>query len=67
MLRFDVSGMSCGHCAETVLKAVRAIDPSAKVEVDLAGGKVEVESTLEPSRIAQAIEAAGYGAHQGAD
>ena len=64
MPRFEVSGMTCSHCAEAVAKAVRAVDPGAKVEVDLAGGKVAVQSTSDPSRIAGAIEAAGYGARQ---
>lgn len=64
MLRFDVSGMTCSHCAGAVTKAIQAVDPGAKVEVDLAGGKVAVQSACDPLRIAGAIETAGYGARQ---
>lgn len=64
MQRFDVSGMTCSHCAEAVAKAVRSVDPGAKVEVDLVGGKVAVESRCNPSEIAGAIEEAGYTAQE---
>jgi copper chaperone len=58
--RFDVQGMTCAHCVMAVTLAVRALDPAAAVSVDLAGGQVRVESTLEPQRIAAAIRGEGY-------
>ncbi len=60
MLRFKVSGMSCDHCAQAVTKAVKIVDSDAKVDVDLVGGEVAVQSVGDPSKIAAAIEAAGY-------
>lgn len=60
MYRFKVSGMSCGHCVRSVNDAVRAKDPAASVEVDLAAGQVTVVSALTNEQIARAIEAAGY-------
>ncbi|HLT25842.1 MAG TPA: cation transporter [Zeimonas sp.] len=62
MTTFDVKGMTCGHCAQAVTKAVREIDAQARVEVDLASGTVRVESTRPPASIEQAIEEAGYEA-----
>ena len=58
--RFDVEGMTCGHCARAVGEAVRRVDPAAKVEVDLAGGRVVVDSSATRERIAEAIRGEGY-------
>ena len=59
-MQFNVSGMTCGHCAQAITKAVEHVDPRATVKVDVAGGTVMV-STAEPAaRIAEAIEAEGY-------
>lgn len=60
MNSFEVSGMSCGHCAAAVTRAIQEKDPSAKVDVDLAQGRVVVASMLARPLIAEAIEAAGY-------
>ncbi len=60
MLKLKVEDMSCGHCAATVQKAVRSVDPAADVKVDLAGGTVSVASNAEDNRIREAIEKAGY-------
>lgn len=62
MLRFQVDGMSCGHCVQAVTKAVKAADPMAEVAVDLAAKRVSVESARPPEEIAQAIRGAGYQA-----
>ena len=57
---FDVQGMTCNHCAKAVTKAVQQLDPQAQVQIDLAGKKVEVESTQARQAIAQAIADEGY-------
>jgi copper chaperone len=57
---FNVQGMSCGHCVGAVTQAVKGVDPQAEVKVDLASGKVEVQSELERAEIAKAIEEEGY-------
>jgi copper chaperone len=59
---FQVTGMSCGHCANAVKKAVQAIDPKAQVAVDLEKGRVDVVSQQPRADIAAAIEDAGYAA-----
>lgn len=60
MIEFDVQAMSCGHCVSTVTETIRRIDPQAKVEVDLAGKKVKVESSEDRARLAAALAEAGY-------
>lgn len=57
---FDVKGMSCGHCEKAVTQAVKSVDPSAVVKVDLATGKVEVQSAKAREDIAKAIAEEGY-------
>ena len=57
---FDVQGMSCNHCAKAVTQAVQQLDPQAQVLVDLAGKRVEVESTQSREVIAKAIADEGY-------
>ncbi len=62
MPSFSVRGMTCGHCMKAVTASIQAIDPAAKVQVDLAGGTVRVDSERPASAIAQAITEAGYPA-----
>lgn len=62
MYELQVEGMSCNHCVSRVTKSVRKIDDAAKVEVDLATGRVRVESSLPPEDISEAIAEAGYPA-----
>ena len=60
MYQLEVEGMSCGHCVGAVTKSVLAIDPAAKVEVDLATRKVRVDSQAALPAISAAIADAGY-------
>lgn len=59
-MELEVRGMSCSHCERAVTKALQAIDPGAKVAVDLAGGRVTVETARPRADVAAAIEDAGY-------
>jgi copper chaperone len=52
--------MSCGACARNVTKLVQSVDSNAKVEVDLAGKNVRVESNASLEAIAAASSDAGY-------
>lgn len=58
--QFLVSGMTCGHCVRAVTQAVEAVDPGARVTVDLAAGTVTADSVAPPDRLAEAIRAEGY-------
>lgn len=58
---YDVAGMTCEHCRLSVAEEVGELDGVSGVEVDLAGGLVEVRgASLEDHEIAAAVEAAGY-------
>lgn len=60
MYELQVENMSCGHCVGAVTRAVRALDPQAQVDVDLAAGTVKVESGVQLASISAAIAEAGY-------
>ena len=60
MLEFEVKDMSCGHCASSVTKAVKLVDPAAQVDVDLGSKKVKVESSRDRASFAKALTEAGY-------
>lgn len=57
---FNVQGMSCGHCVGAVTQAVKSVDPQAEVKIDLASGKVDVQTQQDRAAIARAIEEEGY-------
>jgi copper chaperone len=61
MIAFRVNDMTCGHCASTITRAVQEVDPQARVQVDLAAHRVDIESgQAEAARLQGAIAAAGY-------
>ena len=60
MLRYTVEDMTCGHCVQTITRAVTALDPAAKVSIDLATKTVEVTGGADNDAIVGAIREAGY-------
>ena len=61
MIAFEVDDMTCGHCVSTITKAVKAADKDARVQVDLASHRVQVEpATADANELADAIKEAGY-------
>lgn len=60
MLKLKVPDMSCGHCASTIEKAVKSVDPAARVAVDLGSATVVVETKADENAICQVIKSAGY-------
>ncbi|MBK5003252.1 heavy-metal-associated domain-containing protein [Pseudomonas sp. S31] len=59
---FNVQGMTCGHCVKAVTRAVQEQDAEARVEVDLAGQQVKVQSSLAADVLLAAIREEGYQA-----
>ena len=57
---FTVTGMTCGHCVRAVTSAVTQRDAGAAVRVDLATGRVEIDSRIPRSDLAAAIVEEGY-------
>ncbi|MFM0335891.1 heavy-metal-associated domain-containing protein [Paraburkholderia fungorum] len=59
-IEFQVEGMSCQHCVASVTKAIREHDGAAQVQIDLASGRVAVESAQPVETLKAAIDEAGY-------
>jgi copper chaperone len=61
MIAFEVNDMTCGHCVSTITKALKATDKDAKVLIDLAAHRVQVEpASADAEELAEAIKDAGY-------
>lgn len=57
-MKFNVQGMTCGHCERSIAQAIEALGGTARV--DRAAGTVEVEGVADASQARAAIEAEGY-------
>ena len=62
MQRFNVQGMTCGHCVKSVTNAIKEQDAAAIVKVDLPTGEVSVESDLTAEQVIGLIAEEGYQA-----
>ena len=58
----NVSGMTCGHCVQSVTEELSKISGVTDVKVELDSGKVDITSDAELNmvQVAEAIEEAGY-------
>ncbi|MBM6592731.1 heavy-metal-associated domain-containing protein [Microvirga pudoricolor] len=61
-LLMQVEGMTCEGCVQAVTKTIRHLDPGASVDVDLAHGRVHVQTLAQSIDVAQALSKAGYEA-----
>ena len=62
--RFDVVGMTCGHCANAVTEELQALDGVHDVLVDLVAGgtsavSVQADRELTPAEVSAALDEAG--------
>jgi copper ion binding protein len=59
---YAVRGMTCGHCASAVTEEVSKIPGVTGVQVDVAAGRVSVESDqpVPADVVAAAVDEAGY-------
>jgi copper chaperone CopZ len=57
-----VKGMTCGHCVEAVRGELGTLPGVREVRVELAEGRVSVDSDgpLDPAAVRAAIDEAGY-------
>jgi copper chaperone len=62
MPEIKVKGMSCGHCAAAVTRALKNLPGISEVQVNLADGQVTYQSAgpVPPEELARVIKAAGY-------
>lgn len=61
MISFEVNDMTCGHCVSTIARALKAVDPGARLHIDLASHQVQIEPTeADEAELSDAIKEAGY-------
>ncbi|MBW4597582.1 MAG: heavy-metal-associated domain-containing protein [Brasilonema angustatum HA4187-MV1] len=59
-LQLQVPNMACSACADTITKAVQAIDADATVQADPKTKIVSVKTNASQTAIQEAITQAGY-------
>lgn len=59
-LNLTVPDMACAACAETITKAIQAVDAAASVQADTATKQLVVSTTAASEQVKQAIAQAGY-------
>lgn len=60
--RFDVPGISCGHCAAHIEGALAVLDGVSAVRVDVAAKQVSVDGDADETALRSALAEAGYPA-----
>jgi len=59
--RYNVTGMSCGHCVASVEEEVGELAGVSAISVDLDSGSLDVAGTgFTDAGVAAAVTAAGY-------
>ena len=57
---YRVGGMNCGGCVAAVTQAIKRVDPTAKVAIDLDSGNVRIDGRLARDAVQRAVEEAGF-------
>jgi copper chaperone len=67
IMKFDVPGITCGHCRTAITDSIHGIDPTAEVVVTLSDKTVAIKGQLTTEQARLAIMHAGYEAVQVVD
>lgn len=59
-MQLKVPSIVCEGCAETITKAIVALDADAKVNVDLSTKTANIETQASESEVKDAIAAVGH-------
>ena len=62
MKEYEVKGMMCNHCRNSVERGIASLEGVEKVEVDLASGTAYVEGTVEDKTVIDKVVELGYEA-----
>lgn len=60
MLDFNIPNMTCGHCVRAVTEAVQAADPGARIDIDLASQRLQVDTRAPREAVLAELARAGY-------
>lgn len=62
MILLNVPDMSCGHCKSAVENAIKAVDSTAEVTVDVDTKTVRIPENIDTNAVLAAMKNAGYPA-----
>ncbi|EFC82680.1 heavy-metal-associated domain-containing protein [Parafrankia sp. EUN1f] len=59
---YNVTGMTCGHCAAAVSEEISQLPAVSSVDIEVASGRVIVTSTgeIDDAAVGAAVAEAGY-------
>jgi len=59
-MQFHLDDMTCGGCARSVTKAIKALDPDAQVSADPPQRRVEITTSAPREQVVAALRDAGF-------
>ena len=62
LMKFSIPKMKCGGCADSVTVALRKLDATAPIEIDLDKKEVEFGGKVSQDAVLSALAEAGYPA-----
>lgn len=62
MYTLEIPDMTCGHCESVVTEMVCALDPRAKVAIDLTSRTAHIETGVSLELVLTTLDAGGYPA-----
>lgn len=60
MLTLNIPAISCGHCARAITDTILALDPAAKVQVDVDAKTALVDTRADSALVRERLAAEGY-------
>lgn len=61
-MKLRIDNMTCGGCARSVTATIKAIDPNASVDIDVASKLVNVQSAADEQKVIDALAEDGFPA-----
>ncbi|WP_447774987.1 heavy-metal-associated domain-containing protein [Variovorax boronicumulans] len=60
MQAFEIQSMTCGSCAGRITRAIKDLDPLARLEVDVKQRTVRIDTTEDRPSLVAVLTEAGY-------
>ena len=60
MIELTINDMTCDGCVASITRVVKALDPDAVVNADVATKRVNITSVIDTDAVVAAIANAGY-------
>jgi copper chaperone len=60
MLDLTIPDMTCGGCARGVTAAIKSVDPTAELVIDVETHKVQVKTSASAAAVKAAVLEAGF-------